>query len=181
MLRQLVVTQWSHLLAGLLPRVLLVPIFGLMFTFEHSAVALQQYQELPSVSWNFELNVADVIKGNHTSLWAAIGKLVVPFVVGIASTAFFVGGRSRDMSDLLKWKAEAATHIQKMDDEGTKAGKRGAESGWKELGRFETRLKTAEDATRKIDTMALKIENLEKRQEELVQHPSNKPVKGDGR
>lgn len=114
---------------------------------------------------------------NHTTLWATIGKVILPFAGGIIAAAFFLGGRSRDMGDLLKWKSEAALHIQKMDDEGTKAGKRGAESGWKELGRFEARLKTTEEATRKIDTMLLKIESLEKGQEELKGHPSNKPVK----
>jgi hypothetical protein len=114
---------------------------------------------------------------NHTTLWAAVGKLVLPFMGGIIAAAFFLGGRSRDMGDLLKWKAEESAHIIKMDDEGTKAGKRGAEFAWKELGRMEARIKTTEEATRKIDTMLLKIESLEKGQEELKQHPSNRPAK----
>ena len=113
---------------------------------------------------------------DHANLWAAIWNIILPFAGSIVAAAFFLGGRSRDMGDLLKWKAEESVHIQKMDDEGTKAGKRGAESGWKELGRFEARLKTTEEATRKIDTMLLKIESLEKGQEELKGHPSNKPV-----
>lgn len=117
---------------------------------------------------------------NHTTLWAAVGKLVLPFVVGIASTAYFVGGKSRDQADMLKWRADYTQKVDTMDKDGTTAGKRGAESGWKELGRYETRLKAVEEATKKIDTMLLKIENLEKRQEELMQHPSNKPVR-DGR
>lgn len=110
-------------------------------------------------------------------LWATIGKLVLPFAGGIIAAAFFLGGRSRDMADLLKWKADASTRIEQIDNDGTRAGKTGRESGWRELGRYETRLKAVEDSSRKIDTMLLKIEGLEKSLDELKGHPSNRPIK----
>lgn len=104
---------------------------------------------------------------NHTaSLWAAVGKIAAPFIVGVVSAAFFLGGRSQKntstLNDILLWKAEVAPQIQRMDSKGTAAGERFSLEQGKELGRMEERLKELEKEAKSIEAMKLKIEGLER-------------------
>lgn len=105
-------------------------------------------------------------KGNHVGLWAAIGKLVAPFLIGIASTAFFLGGRQQKTAstqqEILLWKAEVAPQIQRMDSKGTVAGERFSLEQGKELGRMDERLKELEKESKSIEAMKLKIDALER-------------------
>ena len=103
---------------------------------------------------------------NHVQLWTTIGKAAIPFIAGIASTAFLLGGRSQkaasNQQDILLWKAEVAPQIQRMDAKGTVAGERYTLEQAKELGRIEERMKELEKESKQIEAMKLKIEGLER-------------------
>lgn len=106
------------------------------------------------------------IKGNHTNLWASIGKLVVPFLIGIASAAFWFGVRSQKMAsnqtELMVWKDRVDPQIQRMDSKGTAAGERFSLEQGKELGRMEKEIEELKKEAKSIEAMKLKIDTLER-------------------
>lgn len=105
-------------------------------------------------------------RGNHTALWAAVGKVAAPFIGGVIAAAFWFGVRSQKLAstqtEILLWKAEVAPQIQRMDSKGTAAGERFSLEQGKELGRMEERLKELEKEARSIEAMKLKIDALER-------------------
>ena len=105
-------------------------------------------------------------KGNHTGLWAAVGKIAAPFIGGVIAAAFWFGVRSQKLAstqtEILLWKAEVAPQIQRMDSKGTAAGERFSLEQAKELGRLDERMKEVEKDSRSIEAMKLKIEGLER-------------------
>lgn len=119
--------------------------------------------------------MSDEPKGNHASLWAAVGKVAAPFIVGVVSAAFFLGGKSQKnastIQEVLLWKAEVAPQIQRMDSKGTVAGERFSLEQGKELGRMEKRLEELEKDAKQIEAMKLKIEGLERAQQLQVRRP----------
>lgn len=106
------------------------------------------------------------IKGNHTALWAAVGKVAAPFIGGVVMAAFWFGVRSSKLSsnqqEIMAWKGVIEPQIQRMDSKGTAAGERFSLEQGKELGRMEERLKELEKEARSIEAMKLKIDALER-------------------
>jgi hypothetical protein len=121
--------------------------------------------------------------GNHSTVLVRIGQIVLPFVIGVGSAAFWFGTRSANVAsnqktimewkaiaepkidkldDVLNWKTEVAPQIQRMDNKGTAAGEQFSLNQAKELGRLDERLKDVEKDSRQIETMKLKIDTLER-------------------
>lgn len=106
------------------------------------------------------------IKGNHTNLWAAVGKVAAPFIGGVIMAAFWFGVRSSKLAsnqqEIMAWKGVIEPQIQRMDAKGTAAGERFSLEQGKELGRMEERMKELEKEARSIEAMKLKIDALER-------------------
>lgn len=114
---------------------------------------------------------------NHSSLWAAVGKIAAPFIGGVVAAAFWFGVRSQKLAsnqqEIILWKAEVAPQIQRMDSKGTAAGERFSLEQGKELGRLEKDIEELKKETRPIEAMKLKIESLERAQ--LDRNPRYQP------
>ena len=46
-------------------------------------------------------------------------RFILSFVLGALSASFFLGSKSRDISELLIWKGEVKTTLERMDKDGT--------------------------------------------------------------
>lgn len=87
--------------------------------------------------------------------WESWLRMFLSFLLGAISAAFFIGGKSRDVSDLLQWKGEAiaklnqmAERFERMDSDGTKR------SHW-----------VYDQQSREIETNRARIVELERRAE----------------
>lgn len=109
-------------------------------------------------------------------MWATIGKAAVPLLVGVVSTAFYLGTKlahvASNQHDLMLWKAEVNPQIQRMDSKGTAAGERFSLEQGKELGRMEKDLEELKKEAKSIEAMKLKIDTLERA---TFQRVPNKP------
>lgn len=121
------------------------------------------------------------------SLWDSWVRIVSSFALGVLSTVYFLGGKSRDVSDLVAWKTtytlEQATwkksiedDIKRLDREGTNKSKVMVEHQQKELERIagrqginEERISKLERADDAIPAMQQKLQRLE--DEIVVHHP----------
>ena len=94
--------------------------------------------------------------------WMGIGKIVIPFVIGVISTAFVVGSARQKVQDVVKWKEEMAPRIERMDATGTLSFAHFHTQYEKEQMHQLDRIKELEKEARQIETMKLKIESLER-------------------
>ena len=100
-----------------------------------------------------------VLKNGHYLL-STFGRYAISFVLGALTAAFVVGGKSRDLSDLLIWKGEVNATLQRMDAYGTNASK------WmlaEETAKIQANTSKIEDLYKKVEpigTMQSKIEDL---------------------
>jgi hypothetical protein len=94
--------------------------------------------------------------------WMGVGKIIVPFLVGVISTAFVVGSARQKVQDVVKWKEEMAPRIERMDSQGTLSFSHFHVQYEKEQAHQYERLKELEKESRQIETMKLKIESLER-------------------
>lgn len=110
---------------------------------------------------------------SNGSRWQPWITWVLSFLCGILSATFFLGGKSRDVGDLLVWKIKAEAdfgdvwkEFKRMDREGTNR------SHWVDdqqsnaiavnLGKITELEKRVEARGEQINTMQVKIERLER-------------------
>lgn len=88
-------------------------------------------------------------------------RYVLSFLLGSLSASFFLGGKSRDISDLLIWKGSIDTEISRMNREGTNASRMKVEE---ERGQIQSNTNSINDLYRKLEpigAMQAKIERLQ--------------------
>lgn len=95
-------------------------------------------------------------------MWIGVGKVAVPFVIGVISTAFVVGSARQRVSDIVQWKAEVAPRIERMDSQGTLSFSHFHTQYEKEQAHQYEKIKELEKEAKQIETMKLKIESLER-------------------
>ena len=111
-------------------------------------------------------------KGNKSPRWEAWLRIFLSFLLGAFSAAFFAGGKSRDLSDLLTWKGEVNTKFERIDDEfkildreGTNKSKWVDETQEREIqynaGRITDLEKKSEQRQEVINVLTGKVERLE--------------------
>src|SRR5438552_15573854 len=88
-----------------------------------------------------------VLRNGHYLL-STCGRYAISFVLGALTAAFIVGGKSRELSDLLIWKGEVNATLQRMDAYGTNASK------WmlaEETAKIQANTATIEDWYKKLE------------------------------
>jgi hypothetical protein len=99
-------------------------------------------------------------------------RYIVSFLLGVVSTSFFLGGKSRDLSELLvwkgtvnslsnEWKASIDSEISRMNREGTNASKMKVDQESKQI---QGNSESITDLYRKVEpigAMQAKIERLQ--------------------
>lgn len=125
--------------------------------------------EQPKHNWEHRGIKLPYVNGSKFNSWI---QVFLSFVVGAMSSAFFLGGKSRDLGDLLSWKGEATTEFRniderfkKMDREGTDKSRWIDESQENEITSNRARLLELEHISNQraevINVMQGKIERLE--------------------
>ena len=110
----------------------------------------QQHQNHP-VSWSKHVN------GHFI---ATTGRYIVSFLCGALLSAYTIGGKAQDLSNLLKWQGQVQVTLDRMDNDGTRASKWRIDQEIKDEAAMDVRIKLNEEAAKKIDTMISKIEEL---------------------
>jgi hypothetical protein len=87
-------------------------------------IPVHEFQEAsdPPHDWGHRGIAPFMGRGNGT-FWASWARQIIAFVFGALTAAFVVGGKSRDLSDLLVWRGAIDAEIQRMNNEGTRASK----------------------------------------------------------
>src|ERR1043165_8073937 len=129
-----------------------------------------QPSEVPQHNWNHRaINPPPNGKAYFSGV---LLRYITSFLLGVISSAFFLGGKSRDLSELLvwkgtlgslsnEWKASIDSEIARMNREGTNASKLKVEE---ERNRIQANSDSITDLYRKtepIGAMQAKIERLQ--------------------
>src|SRR5437868_15271279 len=48
--------------------------------------------------------------------WDTLLRILASFIIGAFSASFLIGGKSRDLTELLTWKGEATAQFKKIDE-----------------------------------------------------------------
>ena len=48
--------------------------------------------------------------------WDTLLRIAASFIIGAFSASFLIGGKSRDLTELLTWKGEATAQFKKIDE-----------------------------------------------------------------
>lgn len=111
--------------------------------------------------------------GTHGSKWGeTVVRTLISFLLGAISAAFFVGGKSRDVSDLLTWKGEVnagfkatSERFDRLDREGTNRSHWTDDAQDKQIAVINTKIsdleRKSESRGESISVMQGKIQRLE--------------------
>jgi hypothetical protein len=100
-------------------------------------------------------------------------RYMMSFLLGVISAAFFLGGKTRDLNELLTWKGEMNQKIDTIDKQGTTFSRNGV-SREQEL--IITNREQITDINKKIDQLGVMREKLDRMERYIdgEQNPSKK-------
>lgn len=82
----------------------------------------------PKHNWEHRGIKMPYSNGSKLNSWI---QVFLSFAIGAMSSAFFLGGKSRDLGELLTWKGEAVAEFKQVDDRFKKMDKEGTDkSRW---------------------------------------------------
>lgn len=112
-----------------------------------------------------------ILRGNGDSKWETWLRIFLSFAFGAISTAFLLGGKSRDLGALLEWKsgleardgkfAQYDARFERMDREGTNKSKQTDQYQSEQISANLARIVEAEKKLDQISVMQGKIERLD--------------------
>ena len=97
---------------------------------------------------------------------ATAGRYIVSFLCGALVSAYVVGGKTQQLTDLIFWRGETEARM-KIVEKSVGDNSYEIKSEAKDAAAYDARLKKVEEQTAKIDTMIYKIDGLVKSVEEL--------------
>ena len=122
-----------------------------------------EMDETPQTQQHYGHKIGSLPRSN--SRWEKWLGIFFSFLLGAVSSAFFVGGKSRDLSELLIWKGEVTTRIDKMEREGTERSRWVNDNQTIEITANRARIATletrAEQRGEVINVLQGKVERLE--------------------
>ena len=114
----------------------------------------QSQYKAPTQHWHNGLSIA------------GIGKQIISFLLGALVAAFVFGGKTQQFTDLLVWKGEVDKTIKVIEKQGAD-NEYNIRTDVRDLAMLDSRLKVAEEGTKKIDAITGKLENIQKSIDEL--------------
>ncbi len=109
----------------------------------------------------------------NKELWVGVGKQILSFVVGIIVAAFILGRNSQKINEMIlwkqevttRWKADVAPRIERMDRQGSISFENFKTNYDNEQAKQYRRLEKLEEHVAHLETMNLRIQQLERRAE----------------
>jgi hypothetical protein len=116
----------------------------------------------PEHDWSNPSSIAPFLggRGNGT-FWASWARQIIAFVFGALTAAFMIGGKSRDISDLLTWRGQMDATITRMDRDGTNASRFKVDQEQKQIQDNSAQIRDLQKAVEPIGAMQAKIERLQ--------------------
>ncbi len=110
----------------------------------------------------------EIIPKSNGARWESWIRTFLSFIVGAMSSAFLIGGKSRDLSDLIAYKGECISEFKQIDERFKDMDKNGTnKSHWVddtqegEITQNRLRLIEVEHKIDQVNVMQGKIERLE--------------------